>query len=448
MADTIAAISTPLATGGIAMIRISGEKAIEIGDKIAKGVSLKEKEGYTASFSFFQDKEGNFLDEGIVILYRNPHSFTGEDIVELCCHGGVFIARRILREVLDLGARMAEPGEFSKRAYLNGKMDLTKAEGIAKLISAKTQKAAEAAAELMEEALYKRIKGNCDNMLSMTAQIQAWIDYPDEEIPIGETEKLYQNTREIRDELSKLLKSYDQGRALHEGVTIALVGKPNVGKSTWMNRLCGREKSIVTDIAGTTRDVIEEQLELGGVPCRICDTAGICNPSHRVEEIGVQKSWENLKKADLAIVILDGSREMEGEDIKLLDAASKTPSILLVNKSDLPQKIKLNEIPKEYKNILYTSKEDEESLAKVKEAISKIIESSDLDPSIPVLANERQRDCLQRSLSELEKLEELPSIDLVGVLLESAMEPLFELTGERVQESVVDKIFSEFCVGK
>lgn len=447
---TIAAISTPLATGGIAMVRISGPDAIPIAQAVLDRTDLKEKKGYRAFFTKYIDENGNCFDEGVGILYRAPKSFTGEDVVELCCHGGVTVAKKLLRSVLHAGADMAQAGEFSKRAFLNGKMDLTKAEGIAALISARSDKAALAASDLMRETLFHQIQAYSKSLLEMAAQVQSSIDYPDEES--GETLVLDidKKAKEIRRGLGVLLQNYDAGKVVFEGITIVLAGRPNAGKSTWMNLLSGHEKSIVTDLPGTTRDVIEEHVQLAGIPCRLCDTAGITGKAaDKVEKIGVEKALNKLQTADIILFLLDGSEALAEEDRRLLEQEKERDILLLLNKSDREKKLRPEELPEGYRDRwLYTSKDDPGSISKVKEWIAKKIQSAQMDPSIPVLANERQRSCIQRACRELEQIGSGLTLDLCGVLLEDALQPLLELTGEKVQKKIVDEIFSEFCVGK
>ena len=452
--DTVAAISTAQGAGGIGVIRISGDSAVEIADKVFKsagGKKLSELKGYTALYGKVYDGE-QCIDEVVSLVFKAPHSYTGEDVVEISCHGGIFVTREVLRTVLKNGARLAEAGEFTKRAFLNGKTDLTEAESVMDIIGAKSRAAARAALSVREGALRERIDKVKEDILTRTAHLQAWADYPEEDIPEVSFEALENSIKESEKELNDLLNTYDVGQAVKEGIDTVIVGRPNVGKSTIMNLLAGCEKSIVTEIPGTTRDIIEETVVLGDVILRLSDTAGIRDTDNKVEQIGVSRAKEKIKNCGLVLAVFDNSSKLNDDDMELLEELKGTPCIAVVNKTDLEKELN-DDIIKDYvKKIVYISAANNTGLESLTEAVTEICGAENFDPSQGILSNERQRDAVLNSLKSLkeakEALEMGMTYDAVTVSLEDAISCILELTGERVSETVVDRVFHNFCVGK
>ncbi len=452
--STIAAISTAQGEGGIGVIRISGVDAITIADKVfraARGKKLSEMKGYTAAFGQVV-RDNEIIDEAIATVFRSPNSYTGENVVELSCHGGLFITREVLRSVLEAGAVPASAGEFTKRAFLNGKMELTEAEAVIDIISAKSRIAARSALSAKEGALWKRIEGLKNSLVNTAAHFSAWADYPEEDIEEVTGENLRQNFSEWLSELDNLLKTYDKGRTFREGIDTVIAGKPNTGKSTLMNLLSGRDRSIVTDIPGTTRDIIEETVIVGDVILRLSDTAGIHETGDTVEKIGVDIAKNRLKTCGLVLCVFDGSQALDEDDKKLIESIKGVPSVGIVNKTDLGVKIDRIYIKDRLDYVVEISAKSGEGYDRLSEIISKVAGTEDFNPSEGILANERQRNAVMNAKKALIEAKNALDIgmtfDAVEVLLEEAIENILELTGERVSEVVVDNVFHNFCVGK
>ena len=454
MENTIAAISTPNGIGGMGVIRISGEGALKTAENIFVSVSGKkitEMKGYTSSFGKIIDN-GEIIDEAVALVFRAPHSYTGEDVVELSCHGGMYVTRRVLRAVLSHGAKPAQGGEFTKRAFLNGKMGLTEAESVMDIISASGSQSARAAMYTMEGSLRKRIDTVRSDLLELAAHLAAWADYPEEEIPEIDEDQLRNGLEKCRKELTKLLSTYDAGKVMREGVDTVIAGRPNVGKSTLMNLLAGCERSIVTDIPGTTRDIIEETVMLGNVPLRLSDTAGLRNTDDIVESIGVQKAKERLLSAGLIFAVFDSSSDLTGEDRELIDLLEDAPAIAIINKTDLDAKIDSEYIKAKVKRVIFISAKNDKDTSELEKAVEEIAGTSQLDPAQGILANERQYNDAQSALESIQEalsaLDIGMTFDAVTIVIEDAVNSLLELTGERVTDAVVDQVFSHFCVGK
>lgn len=452
--STIAAIATGQAAGGIGIVRISGENALFVADRIFKtvsGLKLNALSGYRAAFgTVFLD--GNPLDEGIATVFRAPKSYTGEDVVEISCHGGLFITRQVLRAALQNGAESAEAGEFTKRAFLNGKLDLAKAEAVMQLISAQGEQARAASFHTLEGALSRKIENVSADLKTVSAALAAWVDYPDEEIEDLSDEAIGVSLDNAIRALQALLARFDSGKVILNGVNTAIVGKPNVGKSTLMNVLVGAEKSIVTDIAGTTRDVVEETVTVGDVVLRLSDTAGLRDTTDAVERIGVERARKRIENAALVLALFDNSAPLTAEDGDLFELCKGKKAIAVVNKTDLKSCWDAKILNTVFNKIVYISAKENTGVQDLEKAIAQVLGTADFDPSAATLMNERQRACCLAALDSLFEAKAAQDSgltrDAVNVSIDAAIESLDTLTGEKATESVVNEIFSQFCVGK
>lgn len=452
--STIAAISTGMAPGGIGIVRISGENAIKIADSIFRSVSGKRIaaiSGYSALYGRAVDGE-DVLDTAVALLFRAPKSYTGEDVVEISCHGGLYITKRVLRAAVSAGAVPAEPGEFTKRAFLNGKMDLTGAESVMNLISAQGEEAEKIALGILEGGLFKEIKKISDKLLYDMALLSAWVDYPYEEIEELSSENLGGDIRNAIENLKKLINNYDAGKIIIEGVDTAIVGKPNVGKSTLMNLLSGTDRSIVTEIEGTTRDVVEDTVTLGGIVLHLSDTAGVRETDDAVESIGVERAVKRLRNAQLVLAVFDASRPLSDDDRRLISLCKNKNAIGIINKTDLVQNYLTDELNENFRKLVFISAKTGEGKDDLQKAVEEILGTKNFDTGAATLINERQLECCKNALKALNEAEEALNIgltmDAVTVCLDSAVEALLVLTGEKATESVVNEIFAHFCVGK
>lgn len=452
--STIAAISTAQGQGGIGVIRVSGEQAFTIVDKIFKSVSGKkimDIKGYTALFGHIYNNE-EVIDEAVVLKYVAPKSFTGENVVEISCHGGMYITKEVLNAVIMAGASLAEPGEFTKRAYLNGKMDLTEAESVMDIISAKSKSAARAALFVKNGALFKKSQQVKQLLLDKAAHLSAWADYPEEDIPEVSEDSIMEAIEESISILEKLLSTYDMGQVVKEGIDTVIAGRPNAGKSTLMNLLVGREKSIVTNIAGTTRDVVEDTVLVGNVMLKLSDTAGIRDTDNEIEKIGVQKTFDKINGAGLVIALFDNNEELNSEDIDLINKIKDMPCIAVINKIDLEDKVDKKYITDNIDNVVYISAKQQDNIDELKNMIEKIAGTEDFDPSAGIIANERQRNAIRNAVNSLYEAKESlamgMTMDAITVSLQETIDYLLELTGEKAGEEIVDSVFHNFCVGK
>ncbi|ESU34555.1 tRNA modification GTPase [Bacillus sp. 17376] len=458
--DTIAAISTPMGEGAIAIVRLSGDQAFEIADRLFKGVGskkLSEVASHTIHYGHLIDpKTGQVAEEVMVSVMRGPKTFTKEDVVEINCHGGLVSVNRVLQLVLNQGARLAEPGEFTKRAFLNGRIDLSQAEAVIDLIRAKTDRAMNLALGQMEGRLSKLIQKLRQEILEILAHVEVNIDYPEyDDVEEMTHNMLLEKANYVKGELEKLLQTSQQGKILREGLSTVIVGRPNVGKSSLLNSLVHENKAIVTDIPGTTRDVIEEYVNVRGVPLRLLDTAGIRETEDIVERIGVERSRQVLKEADLILLVLNYSDELSEEDRNIFRAVEGMDVIVIVNKMDLPQKIdsdEVKELAKGY-SLVTTSLLEDKGVDKLEEAISSLffsgaIESGDLT----YVSNSRHIALLNQAVHSIEEaisgVEMGTPIDIVQIDLTRSWELLGEIIGESVHESLIDQLFSQFCLGK
>ena len=452
--STVAAISTGRAPGGIGIVRISGEKAIAVADKVFSsfnGKKLCEIPGYSALYGKAHGKNGH-IDNVVALVFKAPKSYTGEDVVEISCHGGLFVTDRVLNAVFEAGAVPAEAGEFTKRAFLNGKMDLTSAESVMSIISAQGEQAEKIALGVLEGKLFKEIKKITDKLLYDMALLSAWVDYPYEEIEDLSTEKLKSHIAESKNELEKLINDFGKGQIILEGVDTAIVGCPNVGKSTLMNLLSGTDKSIVTEIAGTTRDIVEDTVNAGGITLRLADTAGVRDTDDTVESIGVERAVKRLENAELVLAVFDGSRPLNGDDRRLIDLCKGKKAVGIINKTDLDKNYLNDEIEKNFPQTVFISAKTGEGKAELISAIETLLGTADFDTSAAAVVNERQRDCCKKALDALNDAQNALDLgltmDAVTVCLDSAAENLMVLTGEKATELVVNEIFAQFCVGK
>ncbi len=452
--STIAAIATPNASGGIGVIRISGDDAIAVADKVFRAISEKklcEIKGYTALFGHIYENE-SAIDECVALVFRAPKSYTGEDVVELSCHGGLYVTQKVLRTVFAAGAVPAEPGEFTKRAFLNGKIDLAQAESVMNIISAHGQQALNAAANTLDGKLSEKIAGIAASLTNVAAGIAVWTDDPDEDIPQAHEENVYEVVKNALDELGRLIANFDSGKAITQGVPTAICGHPNVGKSTLMNQLAGYDKSIVTDIAGTTRDVVEETVRLGDIVLHLADTAGIHESDDIVESIGIDRTMKKLDSASLVLAVFDSSQPLDSNDIDLLERCKDRKAVAIINKTDLGINTDIDTIKEYIADTVFISAANGDGIEDLKAVIEKLLGTAEFDTSAGILANERQYACCTAAAESLNEaltgLEIGVTLDAVNVSIDYATEKLLELTGEKAREAVVNEVFSKFCVGK
>ncbi|MEE0264646.1 MAG: tRNA uridine-5-carboxymethylaminomethyl(34) synthesis GTPase MnmE [Acutalibacteraceae bacterium] len=452
--NTIAAISTANAPGGIGVIRISGDNAFDIGDKVFKNINgkkISEMSGYTAAYGSVYDGDEK-IDEAIATVFRAPHSYTGENVLEISCHGGMYVTKQVLRAVINAGAEPAKAGEFTQRAFLNGKMDLSEAEAVMDIISAKGKTEARAALACREGKISKEIFKINDILVTSAAHLSAWADYPEEDIPQVDSDNLKENLTNAKVLVENLLKNYDAGMVLKKGVDTIIVGKPNVGKSTLMNQLTGYEKSIVTNIPGTTRDIIEETVVLGDVTLNLSDTAGLRDTDNIVEQIGVEKARQKIETSGLILAVFDATQELIDEDVNLLKTIKNAPSIAIINKTDKEAVLDVDFIKSQIENVVFISAKHGDGINDLVSAVEKITGTADFDPSVATLATERQRDCAVRALEAINEaiysLEIGLTLDATTVSIEDAIQSILEITGERASEVIVHNVFSKFCVGK
>lgn len=454
--DTIAAISTAIGEAGIAIVRMSGDDSINIIDKIfvsASGIKMAEAENRKFLYGHICDGDKK-IDEVLVVKMKGPHSYTAEDIVEIHCHGGVVSVKRILNLILSKGARLAEKGEFTKRGFLNGRIDLTQAEAVIDLIKAKTDISFDLGLNQLGGALSEVLNKLKDELVSMQALIVANIDFPDEDIEDAAYNDLLDRSNKILEKMDKLLENSKNSRLLRDGINTVILGKPNVGKSSLLNGLLKYDRAIVTDIAGTTRDVIEDYINLDGVLLKISDTAGIRETEDEVEKIGVNIAREKLKDADLVIAIFDLSRDFDQDDKEILKLIENKKHIIILNKDDLEQKISDDEIEKYFKDdYLRLSVMENESVMKVEKLIIDLFFDGELQiSSDTVLSNLRHISALREAKKELlevnESLNKRVFLDLIEVDLENVIAHISEITGTITTEDILDRVFSDFCIGK
>ena len=449
---TIAAVATPQGTGGISVIRISGTDAVAIADKVFSGKSLSDVPSHTIHYGFIKNANGESVDEVLVSVMRAPKTFTREDTVEISCHGGTVTTHAVLKCIIEAGAYMAEPGEFTKRAFLNGRIDLSQAEAVIDIINAKNELSQRNAMSQLGGALSKEIKVVRDTLVHLCAQMQVIIDYPDEDLEDVTEDDIKNVCCDCAGRVSRLIETSDNGRMMRDGIRTAIVGKPNVGKSSILNCLAQDERAIVTDIAGTTRDVIEESVTIKGIPLILSDTAGIRETDDVVEKIGVTKSRQYLDSADLVIVVIDSAAGMDKEDMQVLDATKDKTRIILLNKSDLSVNVKADRFD-EKDTVIEISAKTGDGTDKLADAIEKLCKLDAIESENGrIITNMRHKTALIGARDALirvaDALEMGMPCDIVSIDIAQAMDSLGEITGETVSESVVADIFHNFCVGK
>ena len=455
--DTIAAIGTALSNSGISIIRISGKDSLNIIRKIV--ISNSRIMPNNIIYGKIVEN-GKVVDTVLVSYFKNPKSYTGEDVCEINCHGGVQITREILQLVLENGARLAEPGEFSKRAFLNGKMDLTKAEAVINLINSKNTTQARIAANNLEGDLYKKIKEVREELIELMAHIEVSVDYPEYDYDEVENDNVISLLNKKIIEINNILSTYEQGKYIKDGVNVVILGKPNVGKSSLLNTLSRSQKAIVTEIPGTTRDVIEERINIGNIILNLSDTAGIRKTDDFVEKIGVKRSIEKIDEADLVIYLLNVESDIDDEDKEILSKIQNKgiKLITVINKIDKGQKLKFDGILDELKRfgvneVIKMSVLNNEGIDELKNKIEEIFNTNDLDfENELIITNERHRDLLNKSKEYLEvakkEIEDNEPIDIVSIVIKNATKSLGEIIGADVNQDIVNKIFEKFCLGK
>jgi tRNA modification GTPase len=456
--ETIAAISTPFGESGIGIVRISGILAEPIAKNLFKP---KKDQPYFISHRFhygeiIDTQSGKAVDEVLVVLMKSPKTYTREDIVEIHCHGGYFILQKVLELVLKEGARIAHPGEFTKRAFLNGRIDLTQAEAVIDLIRAKTQTSLEIANQQLRGWLYKEMADFKASLINYLAIIEAQIDFPEEEIDPVDLVKMRKNLEILIHKMSEWIDSYEEGKIFREGISCAIVGKTNVGKSSLLNVLLKEERAIVTPIPGTTRDVIEEVVNIYGIPVRLMDTAGLRKPIDFIEQEGVRRAKERLADADIVLLMLDGSRSLDSDDLEIFEETRGKKRVVIVNKNDLPVEISYEEVKRRFDNdpIVSISALKNEGIDDLKKTLytSLVHREARATPDYLIITNIRHKTALNRireSLSDaLKGLKEETSLEFIAFEIRSALEALAELVGETTNEEVLNRIFEQFCIGK
>lgn len=454
--DIIAAVSTPLGNGGIGIVRVSGQDCINLVSEIFKGAGLTEKASHTISFGHIIDPFNETVaDEVLVSVMRGPKTYTRDDVVEINCHGGAAACKKVLEIILSKGARPAEPGEFTKRAFLNGRIDLSQAEAVIDIINSKTDMGRQSAVNQLEGGLKNTVYEIRDNLLTAIATIEAAIDYPEHDIEEETSQSLKNKITDIITRTDKLLNSSNKGKIIRDGISAVILGRPNVGKSSLLNYLLEEERAIVTDIPGTTRDTVEEYINIGGVAVKIIDTAGIRETEDTVERLGVEKSKNRAQNADLLLVMLDNSQALTSDDREILEMAQNKKSIVLLNKTDLIPVIETDEISKMVgeENIILLSVKEGSGIEKLTDRIHKMFLGGEINFTDDVMVtNLRHEKALKQAKESLEKavqaIEAGMPIDFVSIDLMESYTHYGEITGDSVDEALLDKIFSEFCLGK
>ena len=452
--DTIAAVATPLGSGAVGIVRLSGAQALRIAQACfvsGSGKRLEDMPGYTALLGRIVGETGE-IDEAILTVFRAPKSYTGEDCVELSCHGGTYVLQEVLAACVKQGARPAMPGEFTRRAFLNGKLNLVQAEAVCDLIAAQGEGARRAALASRDGALSTEIEFFVESLAAQSAHLAAWADYPEEDLAPVDPSALSIVLRRLADRMDALLSTYSRGRLLREGIETAIVGKPNVGKSSLMNLLAGARRSIVAALPGTTRDIVRESVRVGEYILHLMDTAGIRDTKDPVESQGVSLARERMKSAQLVLAVFDSSDVLEEEDRGILGELADQNVILVVNKSDLPRRLQLEEIREQFSRVVHVSAQTGEGREELEKEIIELLQLDTLDAGAALLANSRQQHAVQSARNALEEaieaLQAGMTLDAVNVCIDDTLEQLLTITGQRASDKVVDEVFARFCVGK
>ena len=448
---TIAAIATAPGAGGIAVVRLSGPESYAVAARVFHPANpnknVEEAKGYTALFGSFVEGDDAF-DEGVALFFREPHSYTGEDVVELSCHGGSAVARRLVEACIAAGA----PGEYTRRAFLNGKMSLTQAEAVMDIISADGKQGAALANASLSGALAKKIGAEKEALTGLQAHLAAWVDFPEEDVPELDDAHLHTVLGQVQQELDGLIKNYDAGAVLREGVDCAIVGRPNAGKSTLLNLLAGFDRAIVTPVAGTTRDVVEQAVQLGDIRLNLFDTAGLRQTDDAIEAEGIRRSWKKLDEAGLILAVFDGSEPLTREDLALAQRCAGRPAIALVNKEDKPTRFDAEIIAGDFAMVIPVCCQEEGSRKVIAAAVARLLGTNQIDPHAASLSGQRQLAAATRArdavAGALDAVEGGFGLDAVSVCVDDALDALCELTGENASEAVINEVFERFCVGK
>ncbi|QWS02160.1 tRNA uridine-5-carboxymethylaminomethyl(34) synthesis GTPase MnmE [Limosilactobacillus fermentum] len=456
--DTIAAISTPVGEGGISIIRVSGDQALDVVSRIFKGKDLHQVKSHTINYGHIIDPaSGETVDEVMVSVMLAPKTYTKEDVVEINCHGGLLATNRALQLTLTNGARLAEPGEYTKRAFLNGRLDLSQAEAVMDLIRAKTDKSMKVALNQLDGDLSRLIKALRQDILDVLAQVEVNIDYPEyDAVEEMTTKMLKEKASEVRQRLETLLQTAKEGKVLRDGLATAIIGRPNVGKSSLLNALLHEDKAIVTEVAGTTRDVIEEYVNVAGVPLKLIDTAGIRHTDDTVEKIGVERSKQAIETADLILLLIDSSRPLTEEDRALIEATAQKPRMVIFNKTDLPAQVDLAELTELVNGdpVIQTSILEHAGMQELGQAIAHRFfnEGIESNRDAVMVTNARHIGLLHQAVDSLnavlEGIEAGMPVDLVQIDMTDAWNTLGEITGQTYQDELLDQLFSQFCLGK
>ncbi|MBE5806115.1 MAG: tRNA uridine-5-carboxymethylaminomethyl(34) synthesis GTPase MnmE [Clostridiales bacterium] len=453
--STIAAISTATGNGGIGIVRMSGKKCFEVLDKIFKPINDSEIQGYSIKYGYIIDPKTNEkIDEVLVSYFKAPKSYTTENMCEINSHGGIVVEKMILQLCLENGADLAEPGEFTKRAFLNGRLDLAQAESVIDLINAKTNNEAKASINQLEGKLSKKIKEIRNKILDSMADIEANIDYPEYDIEETTNKKIMNVLEEVKKELQELYNTFEDGKILKEGVKTIIIGKPNAGKSSLLNSILKEERAIVSEYAGTTRDTIEEFVNIKGITLKLIDTAGIRKTEDKIEEIGVNRALKLSNEADLIIAIFDASKELDNEDIEILNILENKKSIIILNKTDLGDiNLEKNNLINKYPHILKMSVKNDEGIDNLYNVISDMFKINEISMNDGVIVvNMRHKSQIKKAIESTEEsmktCREGFSIDIVSIPMKQILHDLASITGEDVSEDIINKIFAKFCLGK
>ncbi|MDF2672837.1 MAG: mnmE [Clostridiales bacterium] len=455
--DTIVAISTAIGEGGIGIVRITGEDSLDILNKVFSNIKDRDTmdmKSFTMRYGYIFDNETNEkIDEVIVSYMKAPNTYTKEDVVEINCHGGVVAVRKVLALILKMGARLAEPGEFTKRAFLNGRIDLSQAEAVIDLIRAKTDESMKVALEQSDGKLSNMVRALMDMLLGMLAHVEAAVAFPEDDIENIVNDEMIENGLKLQVEIDSLIESAQTGKILREGLSTIIVGKPNVGKSSLLNELLQEKRAIVTDIPGTTRDAIEEYINIKGIPVKIVDTAGIRSTQDLVESIGVEKSKEYIEKSDLVIFMIDNNRPIEDEDEEIIKIIQGKRAIVVVNKTDLPKFVDIEYVKSKLEKVpfIFTSI-NTGGVEMIKDKIAEMVFEGKIMPKDISVTNVRHRDALIRARESVQRgIETIRSglpLDFAGIDFKDGYLSLGEITGDTVEEDIIDRIFADFCIGK